>query len=147
MEGFSQNAKMTRVLNSTAAGVTTVTSSVIDMQGFEGVEFTTLFGAITAGAVIGVKLQQGNASDGSDAQDLAGTNIVVPATASNVVSITDLWKPTKRYVRIAVTRTTQNSAIDGIIAQQYEARVYPSVNDTTTVAGYKYLVSPIEGTA
>jgi len=120
MEGFSQNAKMTRVMSAVAAGVTTQTSAVIDMQGFEGVQFTVLFGAITAGAVTGVKLQQGNASDGSDAADLAGTNIVVPVTSNSAV-FTDLWKPTKRYVRVVITRTIQNAVIDGVIAQQYEA--------------------------
>lgn len=147
MDCLSQCVKMTRVMNSVAAGVTNQTSTTIDMQGFEGVQFLTSLGAITAGAITGVKIQQGNMADGSDAQDLAGTNISVPDTSSNKSVISDLFKPTKRYVRVVVTRATQNSVIDGVVAQQYGGRIFPTVNDAATVTGYKYLVSPIEGVA
>lgn len=133
-------------MNAQAAGVTNVNSTVIDMQGFEGVQFTALFGAITATAVTGIKVQQGNMSDGSDAVDLAGTALAIPDTCSNKVLVTEVYKPTKRYVRLVVTRGTANAVIDGVLAQQFGSRVEPPVNDAT-VAASEYWVSPAEGIA
>lgn len=138
--------KATRAMTSQAAGLTNVNSSVIDMQGYEGVQFTALFGTITATAVTGIKVQQGNQPDGSDATDLVGTALAIPDTASNKVLVSEIYKPTKRYVRLVVTRGTANAVIDGVLAQQFGARVLPPVNDTTVVAS-EYWVSPAEGTA
>lgn len=138
--------KATRVVNAQAAGTTNVNGAVIDMQGFEGVQFTALFGAITAGAVTGIKVQQGNMADLSDAADLAGTALAIPDTSSNKMLITEVYKPTKRYVRLVVTRGTANAVIDGVLAQQFGARVEPPVNDSS-VAATEYWVSPAEGLA
>ena len=68
---LSKYAKVTRVLNAVAAGVTNQNGSVIDMSGFEGVQFIALFGALTASQVTSLKVQQGNLADGSDMADLA----------------------------------------------------------------------------
>jgi hypothetical protein len=138
--------KETRIMNSQAAGITPVNSSVIDMQGYEGVQFSALFGTITATAVTGIKVQQGNAADCSDGVDLAGTALAIPDTASNKILLTEVYKPTKRYLRVVVTRGTANAVIDGVIAQQFGARVEPPVHDAS-VAGFEYSVSPCEGTA
>jgi hypothetical protein len=138
--------KATRVINAQAAGITNVNSSVIDMAGYEGVQFTALFGTITTTAVTGIKVQQGNQSDGSDMTDLAGTALAIPDTASNKVLISEIYKPTKRYVRLVVTRGTANAVIDGVLAQQFGARVNPPTNDSS-VAATEYWVSPAEGIA
>jgi hypothetical protein len=146
MENLFIGAKITRVINTTAAGTTAVNGSVIDMQGFENVSFTALFGAITSTAVTGIKAQQGNASDGSDMADLTGTAIAIADTGSNKALAIDVIKPEKRYVRLVVTRGTANAVIDGAIAMQYGARVEPVTNDTT-IADAKLVISPVEGTA
>ncbi len=139
-------SKTTRVMNAIAAGTTNQNSSVIDMQGFEGITFTAIFGTLTATAVTGIKVQQGNQSDGSDAQDLAGSAVSIPDTGSNKVLITEIYKPTKRYVRCIVTRGTANAVIDGVIAQQFGARIDPPVQDSS-VAASDHWVSPAEGVA
>lgn len=139
-------SKTTRVMNAIAAGTTNQNSNVIDMQGFEGVMFTALFGNLTATAVTGIKVQQGNQSDGSDAQDLAGSAVSIADTGSNKALITEIYKPSKRYVRCVVTRGTANAVIDGVIAQQFGTRVDPPVQDAS-VAASEYWVSPAEGAA
>ena len=63
---LSKAVKVARVLNGVAAGTTEQTGSVVDTQGFEGVQFVALFGALTATQVTSLKVQQGSLADGSD---------------------------------------------------------------------------------
>jgi hypothetical protein len=140
-------AKVTRVLNSVAAGQTNQYGSVIDMSGFEGVEFVALFGALSNNQVTSMKAQQGNLSDGSDMADLAGSlHTQLADTDGGKCLVTDLFRPQKRYVRCVVTRGTANAVIDGVIALQYRARVQPVMHDSTVKAA-KLLLSPDEGIA
>ena len=55
-----------------AAGLTALTSEIIDTRGFHGVRFIISLGAIVAGALTSVKVQQGAVSNMSDAADIAG---------------------------------------------------------------------------
>src|SRR5512137_837557 len=144
---LSKAVKVARVLNGVAAGTTEQSGSVVDMQGFEGVQFVALFGALTATQVTSLKVQQGTLADGSDMPDLAGSLHTALADADgNKCLVTDVYRPQKRYVRAVVTRGTANAVIDGVIALQYSARVQPITNDST-VKATKLLISPDEGTA
>ena len=49
---LSKAIKITRVANSAAAATTEVLSSVLDMQGYDGVMFIALLGDITATSVL-----------------------------------------------------------------------------------------------
>ena len=143
---LSKYAKVTRVLNAVAAGVTNQNGSVIDMSGFEGVQFIALFGALTATQVTSLKVQQGDLADGSDMADLEGSaHTALADVDGNKCLVTDLFRPEKRFVRAVVTRGTANAVIDGVIALQYRARVQPVANDST-VKSTKLLVSPEAGT-
>jgi len=144
---LSKNIKVTRALSGVAAGTGNQTGSVIDMSGFEGVQFVALFGALTPGQVTSLKAQQGNLADGSDMADLAGSaHAALADTDGNKCLVTDIFRPQKRYVRAVVTRGTANAVIDGVIALQYSPRVKPATNDST-VKATKLLVSPDEGVA
>ena len=144
---LSKSIKVTRALNGVVAGTTEQNGSVIDMSGFEGVQFIALFGALTATQVTSLKVQQGDASDGSDMADLAGSlHTALGDTDGNKCLVTDLFRPQKRYVRAVVKRGTANAVIDGVIALQYSPRVEPATNDTT-VKATKLLISSDEGTA
>jgi hypothetical protein len=139
------NSKMSTEITVTAgaAGVTTINGTVIDMSGFEGVLFIANFGVITAGALTSIKVQQGTASDGSDMADLAGTGQTIADTDDEKVFFADVFRPTKRYVRLVVVRSTQNAVVTAV-AIQYHTRQAP-VTHGTNVAG-KSAVSPDEGT-
>ena len=144
-ENISNQIKTTRVSNAAAAGTTTINSSSVDMLNYEGVRFTVPFGAIVAGAATSVKANQ--SADDSTFNDLLGSSQTVADTDDNKVFIIDIWRPIDRYVRCTVLRATQNSTVDGIIAEQYGPRVLPPTNDATTVGGQEIHTSPAEGTA
>lgn len=137
-----------RVMNGVAAGTSVQTSSVIDMAGYDGVKINTAFGAITTGAVTSVKLQQSSDDGAADAySDLEGSSVTVADDDDNQVVIHDLYRPQKRYVKVVVTRGTQNAVIDGITAMRYGARKHPTTDDSATIVSRKLLASPDEGTA
>ena len=144
---LSKAVKVAHVLNGVAAGTTEQTGSVIDMQGFEGVQFVALFGALTATQVTSLKVQQGSLADGSDMADLEGSLHTALADADgNKCLVTDLYRPQKRYVRCVVKRGTANAVIDGALALLYSPRIEPVTADAT-IKSTKLLVSPNEGTA
>ena len=116
---LSKAAKVTRVANGAAAGQTAVTSSSVDTTGSAAVEFLVLMGAITTGAATSVKLQ--GSSDDSNWSDLEGTGQTIADDDDNKVFILDLANSRYRYVRCVVSRATQDSVVDGIVARQYAA--------------------------
>lgn len=129
-----------------AAGTTDVNSDVVDMAGFDAVRFITGYGAITSGAVTSQKVQQGAASNLSDAADLLGTGVTVADTDDNKLVISDIIRPAERYLRVAFDRGTQNAVIDFLIAELYRAGSQPVTQDAS-VATAETHASPIEGTA
>lgn len=148
MQNLLKDIKLTRVLNSVAAGTTNQTGSTLDMSGWDGVTFIAMLGALTATQVTGIKAQQGQASNMSDAADLQGTNVGPMADGdSNKCIVLDVYRPVERYVRCILIRGTANAVIDGVIAVQYRGRKSPVVQDTTTIALNEAWVSPPEGTA
>ncbi len=142
---LSEYTKLTRVSNAVAAGQTTINSDSVDTKAYDGCQFTVAFGAITSGAVTSIKLQ--GSSDDSTWNDLAGTSQTVADTDDNKLFIVDTVLPTYRYQRCVVSRSTQDSVVDSIIATQYAAIDHPATHDTTTVGGSEYHATPVSGTA
>ncbi|MAT71206.1 MAG: hypothetical protein CMJ58_16975 [Planctomycetaceae bacterium] len=142
---LSKAAKVTRVANGAAAGQTAVTSSSVDTTGSAAVEFLVLMGAITTGAATSVKLQ--GSSDDSNWSDLEGTGQTIADDDDNKVFILDLANSRYRYVRCVVSRATQDSVVDGIVARQYAADKEPVTHDSSTVGGSEFHHAPAAGTA
>lgn len=142
---LSKNVKVVRVSNAVAAGTSEIDATAVDMAGYEGVMFVVAFGAIVAGAATSIKGQSGAASDGSDAADLAGTNITVADTEDNTVSVLDIYQPTDRYVRPVVLRATQNATVDSIVAVLYNGKRHADALDTA-VKHSLFVQSPAKGT-
>lgn len=148
MQNLLKDIKVTRVLNAVAAGTSNQNGATLDMSGWDGVLFIAAVGTLTSTQVTGLKAQQGNASNMSDAADLAGSAVGPFADADgNKALALDIYRPLERYVRCVVTRGTANAVIDGVIAIQYRGRKSPVTQDTTYIAANKQLVSPAEGTA
>jgi len=146
MQNLTKDAKISRVSNAVAAGVTTINSSSVDMQGFESVTFAVAFGTIVAGAVTSVKVQSSSDDGSSDAfADLTDTSVTVADDADNGVTFVEVVRPRERYVRCVVSRATQNSTVDAILAFQTCPRELP-VTHGSGVTGELH-VSPAEGTA
>lgn len=138
---LSKNVKITQVVGPTATGTTTIDGSVVDMQGFEGVLFVGSI--VSAAANNGIKAQQGNVSNLSDAADLAGSQVLSDGTAKQFVL--DVYKPQERYVRCQVVRGT-TTVIDSVWAVQYGAEKLPVVSASASLLEELH-VSPAEGTA
>ncbi len=127
------------------AGTTDIEGVTLDMQGFDGVLMVANFGVITGSAVTSIKAQQGDESDLSDATDLLGTGQTIADDDDEKTFYIDLYKPTKRYVRLLVDRATQNAVVGGATYFQYGAKKQP-VAHGTNVSGETH-ISPAEGTA
>ncbi len=137
MENLTKAAKLTRVINATAAGTGDINGSIIDMKGFDAVTFIVGFGAITAGALTSIKAQHGSASDLSDAADIKATLISVADTDDNKLVALEI-EPTERYCRVVVSRGTANAVVDFATAQQTKAHSEPVTHDASTVIGSEY---------
>jgi hypothetical protein len=133
------NYQHIRVSNAVAAGVTTINGTHVDVGG-ESVVFAIHFGAIVSGAVTSVKLQQGDLSDDSDMADIPGATLTVADTDDNRIALLEAVQPKKRYVRVVVSRATQNATVDSISALVFSRRKLPVTQDTT-VLGYKGTLS------
>lgn len=140
--------KVIRVMNAVAAGQTAQTSSAIDTAGYEGVKIYSMFGTITSGAATSVKVQQSSDDASADAYaDLAGSSVTVADDDDNQVVVHDIYRPRERYLKVVISRATQNAVIDGIVAVLYGADKMPTTDDTTTVVARETHSSPAEGTA
>jgi hypothetical protein len=146
MMNLARNLRIARALNAVAAGQSNQNGGVIDMANYEGVVFIAALGTLASGAVTGMKAQQGNQANLSDAADLAGTAVSIADAEDNELLVLDIYRPAERYVRAVVTRGTADATIDGVIAIQYGPRVLPVTQDAT-VAAIQTHVSPAEGTA
>lgn len=141
MTGLVSNiAKIIRAAAAAAAGTTTVTGSWIDTQGYGDVEFTVIMGAVTAGGTCTGKLQY--SSNGSDSLgDIEGSSFDM--STSNTAYGLGLHRPKYRYVRIVLTRATQNSVVEGVAAHLTGAKEAP----VPSMTNYKNLNAKGLGTA
>ena len=148
MAQITPQTKITRVVNATAAGITNVNGTAVDMAGYDGVRFIVALGAGAASSVGQVKAQDSDTLGGAY-NDIAGSagTVFTPTTDDNKVWVLDIYRPTHRFVRPVVIRATGNTTIDSVVAEQYASRNLPQSNDATTVLGSKQLVSPVDGTA
>ena len=110
-----------------------INGSVIDTANAEGVLFLVRLGAITAGAATSIKVQHGAVSNLSDAADVAGTSQTIADTADDSIVYVDFKRPTKRYVRLVVSRATQNAVIASAEAILYGVRSQPVTQPAGTV--------------
>ncbi len=116
------------------AGTSAINGTTLDVQGFEGIIAYVRFGAIVAGAVTSVKIQHGDASDLSDAADITGSSVTVADTDDEKAVVINLHRPLKRYVRVVVSRGTQNATVSEAHYQLYDARKAPTTHDTSVTA-------------
>lgn len=145
MEYLSNKVKTVRVSNAVAVGTTTITSSAVDMSGYEGVRFIVLFGTITDGTP-NIQGRQGQVSNMSDGASLAGTDVAMLDADDNKIGILEIYRPAERYVDCQVVRGgATGCVIDAIIAELYGPRVMPITQDST-VGQIERWTSPAEGT-
>lgn len=139
-------AEVRKIDNGHVAGQTTITPTSIKMDGYDGIAVIVDLGTVTDGCVLNLKLQEGSASNGSDAADLKdpagnviGTGNITAATNSNQLLMTDVARPAKEYVTVVFARGTQNAVINTMLAILYRAKQLPVTQGTTVI---KSVVAP-----
>jgi hypothetical protein len=135
---LTKEVKTVVVSGNTAAGTTTVTSSAVDMQGFDAVRFIAYTGDATSGTVLTLTpLYNASNSNSGGTSITAGVATVTSASATdcdNICLISDVIRPGARYAYCTLARATQNCAVNGIIAELYRAKAVPITQDATVVA-------------
>jgi len=143
MHSLMENTKITQVMANQTAATSSKGSSVIDMEGYDGVVFV---GSLSVGHAANnyIKGQQGTTSTTTNFADLLGTKI--QSTASALQLWLDIYRPRERFVRAVVIRAT-SSVIYPMWAIQYNGSKMPIDNTTAgTIIGEVH-VEPAEGTA
>lgn len=146
MGGFVDNNKIVIASTTTAgaAGTSAITSAAVDTAGFDGCLFIVPVGAVVSGAVTSLKVQQCDTSGGSYA-DLTGTAQTIADTDDDKVFYVDVFRPAEQFLKLVVSRATQNATIGGIIAVLYNAANRPTTQGAN-VSGESFNW-PAEGTA
>jgi len=141
----SKNLKITPVLGYFAAGTTKRTSTIIDMDGFDGVVFSAVLGTTIEAGTIDVFVEQHTLNQTSGMARVATTTAyTVPASPAALTAINvDIYKPTERYLQCNITPASQNAVICGIVAIQYKSHLCPVTNAATVVKETR-LISPAE---
>lgn len=129
---LAEAVDLRRAAGATAAGTTTL-SGQVDLNGFDACLIIISVSGIVNGAQPVLTLQEGTASNGSDAAtivDPAGNNVATNAvtltgTPSTGLIVADVARPQKRYLTWSLARTTQNIAVDAVIALPYRAHSLP----------------------
>jgi hypothetical protein len=138
---LSKQTKVILALAGAATGTSTLTSSTIDTQGFEGVMFVGSLTTVNAGNF--AKARQGQQSNMSDAADLVNTKLVPGDNGDSF--LIDIHKPQERYVDIQIVRAGITTITGDVYAILYGPRKLPTTQGATIDA--ETHVSPAEGTA
>jgi hypothetical protein len=142
---LGKNTKIT-VASAYDLGSSAVEGAVIDMSGWDGVVCIVTLGAITSGAATSVKWQQNIIDSASGMADLLGTGVTIADSDDDELVIMDLYKPLERYVRVYISKATQNAATSAIYIR-YRGSKAPIDNSVTGESTYELHISPAEGTA
>jgi hypothetical protein len=145
MKSLLKNVKIEHVVNRTADGQATTTSSAIDMASYEGAMAIIPIGVSAANGVVTAHLEQssdnGVADDYSDVEgsEVTGTN------ADNTELVIDLAKASKRYVKVITVTSTGDSEIGPVLVLKYGASKLPVVQGAN-ITDSALLAGPAEGT-
>jgi hypothetical protein len=144
-----KNATVGVAMAHEAAGTTQQVGSTIDTYGYQGAAFVFLYGALTATQVTNAKLQGGNASNGSDAADLANSHTAnLLDSQSDTVQVIDCYRSPFRYLTPVVNRGTANAEVLGVLVVLYNGESMPPLTQPTSLASPAvFLVNPSAGTA
>lgn len=121
--GFiTDHAKPCQIVTTTAgaAAATDITSTAVDIAGYLGCLFIVTFGAIVTNAVTSIKLQaSSDDAAADDYTDLLGTSQTVADDKDNTSFVIDIRAPQKRYLKLIVSRATQNATVGSVVAIPY----------------------------
>lgn len=144
MNHLLENCKVTVVQAPLADGQSDPDSARVDMSGWDGVVFLCTMGAITGAGTCTMVAKQATTDIVGAA--LSGASVVASTSAdSDMVIGIDIYRPTKRYLGVSLTRETAGSVVGGVLAIQYRGRSAPVTQPTASwAAPLVTLVTPAE---
>jgi hypothetical protein len=118
--GLSDQTLPISHVSTRALVATAVNGTAVDMQGWDGVEFTVQFGVFGTNGTLDVGPVQTDDNSGFNSPaNVANSSLVqIPAANANGIAIVDVYKPNERYVRLQVLGQT-NGVTAGVVARQY----------------------------
>lgn len=134
--------KLVKLADHASAGTSTLTSSIIDTAGYQGVVFCT--SVSTANATNSIKVQQNTANQTTGMADLEGTSVTSGTSDEDL--IIEVHKPAERYLQVVVTRGASTTC-ESIWAILYGGDASVSVSGVSGTAAAELHVTPAEGTA
>lgn len=115
-----------------AAGTSTLTYT-FDRLGYDAFRVLLIWGVVVDTCTMGLKIGQGDLSNGSDAVDISGSALTQTAsTSSGQLWDIDCAQATKRYITVTVTRGTANATLQALIADMYKAHLEPVATTNLT---------------
>ena len=120
---ISENAAIDQAIAYTAAGTSTITSSALDMQGYEHLLVIAQIGTPAANNIITV--QTGDTSSTSATSATSGSSSVS-------TQVIDIQNVNKRYVKVSVARGT-STTIEQVTVIRYGPRSAAVTQAATTV--------------
>lgn len=140
MQNLLKDCKVVLVNSGAAAGQTEVDSSIVDTAGYDGVMFIAILGTVVDTCVLQLAAQGNTLNQAGGMAQISNqiTPSVTAAGNSNSLLVIDTLFPAGsknyRYVRAALTRTTANATVQGIVAILYEAKNKPVAADASILA-------------
>jgi len=135
---FLKDMKFICVENAAAAAQTTLTTDVVDTQGFDSIAFIVKLGDVdnTSVLLLTAKTNTADSTSSPTPTTLATTvGYTADATdADNKLLILDLHKVRDRYVFATLARGTADAVVDGIFALLYNSHEMPLTVDATVIA-------------
>jgi hypothetical protein len=118
------------------AAQTAVTSSAVDMAGFDAISFVATLAAVTDTSVLTLTVYENatNSNSGGTAISGAATTPFTASTSSNTALIVDVIRPSKRYTYCTLTRTTANAVVSNIVSIQYRSKSLPVSQGSAIIA-------------
>ncbi len=128
------------------AAATALNGAILDTYAYRAdrVLMIVTFGVITGLAVTSIKAQTATTSNFATPHDVTGTSQAVADDKDDLTFMIDLINPAERYVRLVVSRATQNAVVSAAYYLVYGMRG-PVV--TQTVAGLEVHRDKVTGTA
>lgn len=142
-----KNACVSQVLGYFAAGQTKRTSTIVDMDGWDGVLFIAELGTLLDTGTLDVFVEQNIINSVTGMARLATTTVhtcnAADALKTQSCILVDVYRPTERYLQCNITPAVANAVILGISAIQYNGRKVPATFGTSVLKSTQ-LVEPAE---
>lgn len=136
MRNFSllKDAYWFKVEPYTAAGTTTLTTTVVDMAGYNSVLFLASIGVVTDAAVPALEVLGNTTNSASGGTALANATYTASTSSDFSIAVEVHVPSAYRYVYATLVRATQNVVVDCIWAVKFNATETP-VTQTAAANG------------